>query len=100
MISTGLHDPLKAKALVLVQGEVKAALVVCDLLSVPEPLSTQARKQAGERTGIPFTNIIIAATHNHGSPEYWGRCVTSFTRKPSPQRGGMNTRPWITKSCS
>ncbi len=23
-------------------------------------------------TGIPVSNIVIAATHNHGSPEYWG----------------------------
>jgi neutral ceramidase len=72
VFSTGVHDPLKAKALVLAQGTEKAALVICDLLSVSEPLSTTMRKRASDRTGIPESNIIIAATHNHGSPEYWG----------------------------
>ncbi len=31
-----------------------------------------ARDQASAKTGIPPENIVIAATHNHGSPEYWG----------------------------
>lgn len=72
VISTGVHDPLFAKIMVLKQGEIKAALVINDLLSVPADLSTQARKLASKKTGIPFSNIIVAATHNHGSPEYWG----------------------------
>ncbi|QDU00206.1 neutral/alkaline non-lysosomal ceramidase N-terminal domain-containing protein [Gimesia aquarii] len=72
IVSTGIHDPLFAKAIVFRQGTTKVAIVMNDLLSVPRELSIQARKQASERTGIPLQNIIIAATHNHGSPEYWG----------------------------
>lgn len=71
-ISTGVDDPLLAKALVLRQGEVAAAIVISDLLSVPPDLSGRARQLASETTGIPAANIIVAATHNHGSPEYWG----------------------------
>ncbi len=72
VISTGVRDPLFAKSIVLRQGGVSVALVFNDLLSVPPDLSRSARQRASEQTGIPAENIVIAATHNHGSPEYWG----------------------------
>ncbi|MFK7818836.1 MAG: hypothetical protein AB8G99_08960, partial [Planctomycetaceae bacterium] len=31
-----------------------------------------SEQRTAKATGIPFNNIIVAATHNHGSPEYWG----------------------------
>lgn len=72
VISTAVHDPLFAKALVFRQGNASAAIVISDLLSVPPELSRRARDESSRRTGIPAENIIVAATHNHGSPEYWG----------------------------
>ncbi len=71
-ISTGVHDPLYAKALVFKQGGERAALVVCDLCSIGREVSDLARRKASERTGIPFSNIVISATHTHGGPEYYG----------------------------
>lgn len=72
VISTGVHDPLYAKAIVLRQEQEAFVLVECDLLSVPLAISSQIRKAASIETNIPVSNIVIAATHNHGSPEYWG----------------------------
>jgi len=72
VISTNVHDPLFCKALVLGQGDLRAVIVMTDLLSVPFPLSGQIRSEIAHSTGIPQSNIIIAATHNHGSPEYYG----------------------------
>ena len=72
VVSTGVSDPLFCKAIVLQQGKTSAAMVISDLLSVPPDLSRKSRRVASRRTGIPFDNIIIAATHSHGSPEYWG----------------------------
>jgi neutral ceramidase len=72
LISTGVHDPLYAKATVISQGDTAVALVGNDLCSVPRELTDRARKQASERTGIPFANIVIFATHTHGGPEYYG----------------------------
>lgn len=66
--STGVKNPLYAKATVFVQGETKAALLICDLLSIPRDLSRTVREQASERTGIPFENISITATHTHNGP--------------------------------
>ncbi len=72
VISTGVHDPLYAKAIVLRQGDEAAALVLNDLCGVPDPLTRKAREIAAEQTGIPVDNIVVAATHTHGAPEYWG----------------------------
>ncbi len=66
--STGVHDPLKAKAMVLRQGGKQIALVFCDLIGLSLDISHPARERASSLTGIPVTNIIIAATHSHTGP--------------------------------
>src|ERR1051325_2298316 len=38
-LSTGTHDPLQAKAMVLQQGDERVALVFCDLIGVPATLT-------------------------------------------------------------
>ncbi len=67
-ISTGIHDPLKAKALVIRQGRTEVALVFCDLVGLSLNVTTNARALAGRETGIPVTNIVISATHSHTGP--------------------------------
>ena len=67
-ISTGTHDPLKAKVVVLQNGTNKAALVFCDLVEMTLPVSSLARKEASAKTGIPISNILICATHSHTGP--------------------------------
>lgn len=68
VMSTGILDPLLAKAMVFKQGDVKGALVVCDLLGIPRDLSRIVREKAAEKTGIPFQNITISSIHSHTSP--------------------------------
>lgn len=68
--STGVHDPLQAKAIVLQEGSRRAVLVFCDLLEVSLHVSREARARASRATGIPETNIVIAATHSHTGPLY------------------------------
>lgn len=67
-ISTGVHDPLKAKVVVLENGTNKAALVFCDLVEMTLPVSAPARKEASVKAGIPISNILICATHSHTGP--------------------------------
>lgn len=64
----GVHDDLKAKALVLEKDGVMAALVVCDVGSLHRELTEAARQQIGKQTGIPGRNIMISATHTHTGP--------------------------------
>src|SRR5437764_14220946 len=51
--NTGTHDPLLAKAVVFEQGDVRAALVECDIVSMPAAISSEARARAEKSTGIP-----------------------------------------------
>ncbi len=71
-LSTGIHDPLHGKALVLRQGNAKVAMVFCDLIGVTRDVSDRARQAAEKKTGIPQDNILIAATHSHTGPLYEG----------------------------
>ena len=72
VVSTGIDDPLYAKALVIRQAQTTAAIVISDLLSVPPDLCRKAEEQIHRGMGIRAENIVLAATHSHGSPEYWG----------------------------
>lgn len=69
-LAIGTIDPLKAKAIVFRDGETAAALVVCDLIGIATDLSREVRRLASEKTGIPESNIVIAATHSHTAPDY------------------------------
>ncbi|MCH7559088.1 MAG: neutral/alkaline non-lysosomal ceramidase N-terminal domain-containing protein, partial [Planctomycetes bacterium] len=77
-LSTGTSNPLCAKALVLRQGDERAALVFCDIIGISLDVSSRARRQAAEKTGIPAANILIAATHSHTGPLYFGALRKHF----------------------
>jgi neutral ceramidase len=85
--STGTHDPLWAKALVLEQGDVKGAIVICDLIGLTASVSSQARAQAEKETGIPANHICIAATHSHTGPLYAGALREMFHRRAVEMHG-------------
>jgi neutral ceramidase len=85
--STGIHDSLWAKAIVLQQGKTKFAFVFCDLIGMTPEISTEARKLASAATGIPFQNILIAATHSHTGPLFYGFQHTYFHNKAIASKG-------------
>jgi hypothetical protein len=86
-LNTGTHDPLRAKAIVFRQGGERAALVFCDILGVPLEVSSEARKRAEAATGIPAANILIAATHSHTGPLYFGSMRKYFHDRAVAQGG-------------
>jgi hypothetical protein len=77
-LSTGTSNPLRAKAIVLRQGDESAALVSCDIIGLSPDVSSRARAQAAETTGIPAANILLAATHSHTGPLYFGALRKHF----------------------
>jgi sugar phosphate isomerase/epimerase len=77
-LSTAVMNPLHAKAIVLRQQDQSAALVFCDLIGLSREVTSRARKQASEKTGIPTENILIAATHSHTGPLYFGALRKHF----------------------
>ena len=65
--SSGVHDPLFCKAVVLEQGSVRHALVVLDLLCVDEALYLRIADAVAE-LGIKKERLIVSAIHTHASP--------------------------------
>jgi hypothetical protein len=65
--ATGVHDPLKARVVVLRQGTRKLALVSLDLIGffLPE-VETIRRRLPG------FTYLLVSSTHNHEGPDTLG----------------------------
>jgi hypothetical protein len=85
--ATGTHDPLFAKAIVFKQIDVarqarrgrsmpppyiRFAIVVCDLCHMSPAVVAQAREIAYRETKINPEHILIAATHTHTGPDYFG----------------------------
>lgn len=66
--STGMHDPLLARAVVLDNDGVRIALVSCDLTSMPEGIAREARQLIEAATGIPAKHVMVFATHAHTAP--------------------------------
>ena len=64
----GVHDDLYAKALVLSDGEDKAAIVTLDLIGLIDEQVASIRQEASDRTGIPGGNMLIGASHTHAGP--------------------------------
>jgi hypothetical protein len=87
-LSTGTHDPLNAKAICFKQGDERAVLVFCDLSGMSPDVTSQAREMASEKTGIPAANILIAATHSHTGPLYFGALRKHFHDLAMAKNGG------------
>ena len=69
--SIGVHDRLFARALVLSDNQdVKGAfvLVAVDVCILDEETTCAVRQGAESRTGVPASQIIVAASHTHSGP--------------------------------
>jgi neutral ceramidase len=93
-LSTGVHDPLHAKAIYLHQDKQQAALVFCDLIGVPQTVTDQARAIATRKTGIPSTNILVAATHSHTGPLYFD-ALRTFLHERAVEKNGSDPQETI-----
>ena len=67
-LMTGTHDDLHSKAIVIVSGNQRAAIVACDLIGIPPAVIEEARQLIQTDTGIPGENVMISATHSHTGP--------------------------------
>ncbi len=70
--STGVHDRLHARALVLERGGLRIALVVCDLIGLG--LADVEKAKALVKSCLP-PHVIVASTHDHAGPDtlgFWG----------------------------
>ncbi len=70
--STGVHDPVGARALVLRDAQTTAVLVSCDLLIVDERLFDAVRRRLVSRGIPPEAVLVVAGTHTHSGPGAYG----------------------------
>ena len=86
-LATETSDPLRAKAIVLRQGDQRVAMVFCDLLGIAPEVSSTARNEAAKKTGIAARSIVIAATHSHTGPMYWDAMRTHYHQRALDEQG-------------
>lgn len=67
-IGTEVHDELHVRCLVLDNEQTRLALAVCDLCVLPKEPIMRAKHLIHGHTGIPMSNILVAATHTHSAP--------------------------------
>lgn len=63
-----IHDELHARCIVLDDGATQIAFVLVDSCMIPRDIFDAAKRGASERTGIPETHMLMAATHSHSAP--------------------------------
>jgi neutral ceramidase len=88
--STGTHDPLLAKAIVLRQKDQQVALVFCDIIGISADTSGRARQLASEKTGIPAANIMVAGTHSHTGPLFFGALHKMYHDRAAAKNNGRD----------
>lgn len=64
--STGVHDDLWARSIVLSHGTTSVALVFLDLIGIDMPLSDGMRAEIRRRAGV--SSVLINCSHTHSAP--------------------------------
>ena len=78
--STGVHDPLFAKALVLADSAgARAALLAVDICMLTRKQVALMREHIARGCDVPAANVLIAATHIHSGP-----ATASIYTAPAP----------------
>ena len=67
-ISTGIDDPLMARAMVVQNGGRKLAVVGVDLVKVTRALADRIIELAMQQTDLTRDGILICPSHNHSGP--------------------------------
>jgi hypothetical protein len=65
--ATGVHDALRARAVVLRQGDKKVAVVSVDVVGLFHPLVARVRRRLDG-----FHYVLVSSTHNHEGPDTLG----------------------------
>ena len=66
--STGLHDPIMARAVLLDDGSTRLAIVSCDLLGFAPAAVADMRRRIAEKSPVPAASVLICCTHTHSAP--------------------------------
>ncbi|MEK7470161.1 MAG: hypothetical protein AAB074_22555 [Planctomycetota bacterium] len=70
--ATGVHDPIRSRAILVSDGKTRVAIVVLDLVGFMRPHVEKVRAKIGDVADY----VLVASTHNHEGPDamgIWGR---------------------------
>jgi hypothetical protein len=67
----GVHDDLYARALILVQGDVRIGIVTLDWVGLMRDQALEIGR-AARRAGVVLDKLIVSCTHNHEGPDSMG----------------------------
>jgi hypothetical protein len=68
--SAGTHDSLAAQAIVLSDGERKAAIISVDVLALGIRICDSIAARVASETDIPADAVMVCATHTHSGPQF------------------------------
>jgi neutral ceramidase len=63
--ASGVHDPLKSKAVFLSTGDESVVIVACDLVAVGIEIDHRIRDRVAKLTPTPPMHVWVHATHTH-----------------------------------
>jgi neutral ceramidase len=66
--STGVLDPLFAKALYLANGSERVLWIHCDLIGFNREIVLEFRGWARQQFGLAASQVMLSATHTHSGP--------------------------------
>ncbi len=69
---TGVHDPIRARALVLESGERRVLWVSVDLIAVDADMLSEFKERLAVK-GIRYDAMILGASHTHSGPGAFSR---------------------------
>jgi hypothetical protein len=67
-VAKGEDGKLRAQVVVFTDGKTKVVLGSADVAYLHRPIFDYVSREAENKYGIPFNNIMICATHSHGCP--------------------------------
>jgi len=70
--ATGVHDPIKVRALVLEAGGVRLLFLGVDLVGIDPTLVADLRRRL-DQLGLRYAAVIAAASHTHSGPGAFAR---------------------------
>ncbi len=82
--ATGCHDELTATALVLESGQLRVAIVACDLLYIRG--GAELKRAISAATGIPAERVLLTASHTHYGPALDSDSETAAALVPADKR--------------
>jgi len=95
----GVLDKLYARAIVVDNGTISAAVITLDAGGIPDQLWQTVSRRVEAELGIPAKNVLLTATHSHSAPGIPGpalaqrivESVQAAKGKLQPARMGFGT---------